>query len=74
MQLQDGALNDEELNRFQIKCFHAPLQPTELAGVKEVVGERLPGVSTSISRAFSQSLHFLEISVPPKNHFTMSIS
>lgn len=39
----DGALNDEELNRFQIKCFHAPLQPTELAGVKEVVGERLPG-------------------------------
>ncbi len=48
VQLQDGALNDEELNRFQIKCFHAPLQPTELAGVKEVVGERLPGVSTSI--------------------------
>ena len=54
MQLQDGALNDEELNRFQIKCFHAPLQPTELAGVKEVVGERLPGVSTSISHAFGQ--------------------
>ena len=51
VQLQDGALNDEELNRFQIKCFHAPLQPTELAGVKEVVGERLPGVSTSISHA-----------------------
>ncbi|KAL3136163.1 hypothetical protein ABBQ32_007179 [Trebouxia sp. C0010 RCD-2024] len=40
---QDGALNDEELNHFQIRCFHAPLQPTELAGVKEVVGERLPG-------------------------------
>ena len=45
--LQDGALNDEELNRFQIKCFHAPLQPIELTGVKEVVGDRLPGVSST---------------------------
>lgn len=43
--LQDGALNDNELNRFQVKCFNAPLQPTELSGVKEVVGDRLPGVS-----------------------------
>jgi len=73
VQLQDGALNDEELNRFQIKCFHAPLQPTELAGVKEVVGERLPGVSTSILHACGQELIFFKTSVPPKNHFTTSI-
>ena len=46
--LQDGALNDSELNKFQVKCFNAPLQPTELAGVKEVVGERLSGVSKAL--------------------------
>ena len=43
--LQDGALDDNELNSFQVKCFNAPLQSTELTGVKQVVGERLPGVS-----------------------------
>ena len=42
---QDGILDDEELNKFQVKCFNAPLQPTELAGVKHVVGDRLSGVS-----------------------------
>ncbi|KAK2976288.1 hypothetical protein RJ640_019771 [Escallonia rubra] len=38
----DGALNDEELNAFQVKCFNAPLQPAEIAGVKRVVQEKLP--------------------------------
>lgn len=43
--LQDGALDDDELNRFQVRCFNAPLQPPELQGVKDVVGDRIPGVS-----------------------------
>ncbi|KAG8389356.1 hypothetical protein BUALT_Bualt02G0220800 [Buddleja alternifolia] len=38
----DGALNDEELNEFQVKCFNAPLQPAEIVGVKRVVQEKLP--------------------------------
>ncbi|KAK6164679.1 hypothetical protein DH2020_001543 [Rehmannia glutinosa] len=38
----DGALNDEELNEFQVKCFNAPLRPDELVGVKRVVQEKLP--------------------------------
>nr|XP_016501670.1 PREDICTED: mitochondrial Rho GTPase 1-like isoform X2 [Nicotiana tabacum] len=38
----DDALNDEELNEFQIKCFNAPLQPAEIVGVKRVVQEKLP--------------------------------
>ncbi|CAN4091538.1 unnamed protein product [Withania somnifera] len=38
----DEALNDEELNEFQIKCFNAPLQPAEIVGVKRVVQEKLP--------------------------------
>ncbi|KAL8530650.1 hypothetical protein ACS0TY_007620 [Phlomoides rotata] len=38
----DGALNDEELNEFQVKCFNAPLQPAEIVGVKSVVKEKLP--------------------------------
>ena len=38
---KDGLLNDEELNEFQVRCFNAPLQPEELAGVKDVVRSRL---------------------------------
>ncbi|KAM7521585.1 hypothetical protein LguiA_011487 [Lonicera macranthoides] len=38
----DGALNDAELNEFQVKCFNAPLQPAEIVGVKRVVQEKLP--------------------------------
>ena len=36
-------LSDAELNAFQVACFNAPLQPEELAGVKQVVAEKLPG-------------------------------
>ncbi|XP_022954184.1 mitochondrial Rho GTPase 2 isoform X2 [Cucurbita moschata] len=38
----DGALSDEELNEFQVKCFNAPLQPAEIVGVKRIVQENLP--------------------------------
>ncbi|XP_020254542.1 mitochondrial Rho GTPase 1-like [Asparagus officinalis] len=38
---RDGALSDSELNDFQVKCFSAPLQPTEIAGVKKVVQEKM---------------------------------
>ncbi|OAY49770.2 hypothetical protein MANES_05G075900v8 [Manihot esculenta] len=36
----DGALNDTELNDFQVKCFNAPLQPAEIVGVRRVVQEK----------------------------------
>ncbi|CAH9073685.1 unnamed protein product [Cuscuta epithymum] len=39
---RDGALSDAELNNFQVKCFNAPLQPSEIMGVKKVVQEKLP--------------------------------
>ncbi|KAH9295641.1 hypothetical protein KI387_039229 [Taxus chinensis] len=39
---KDGALSDAELNEFQVRCFNAPLQPSEIVGVKRVVSERLP--------------------------------
>ncbi|KAK6911535.1 Mitochondrial Rho GTPase 1/3, EF hand associated, type-1 [Dillenia turbinata] len=39
---RDGALSDAELNDFQVKCFNAPLQPSEIEGVKRVVQEKLP--------------------------------
>ncbi|XP_077241698.1 mitochondrial Rho GTPase 1-like [Tasmannia lanceolata] len=43
---RDGALSDAELNDFQVRCFNAPLQPSEIVGVKKVVQEKLPeGVS-----------------------------
>ncbi|KAF7805122.1 mitochondrial Rho GTPase 1-like [Senna tora] len=38
---RDGALSDAELNDFQVKCFNAPLQPSEIVGVKKVVQEKL---------------------------------
>lgn len=44
----DGALNDAELNEFQVKCFNAPLQPSEIEGVKNVVSEKMAeGVNAS---------------------------
>ncbi|KAH0908595.1 hypothetical protein HID58_031916, partial [Brassica napus] len=39
---KDGALNEAELDQFQVKCFNAPLQPNEIEGIKRVVQERLP--------------------------------
>ncbi|KAK4779336.1 hypothetical protein SAY86_006864 [Trapa natans] len=39
---KDGALSDAELNEFQLKCFNAPLQQSEIVGVKRVVQEKLP--------------------------------
>lgn len=39
---KDGLLSDVELNGFQSKCFSAPLQQSELEGVKEVVRSILP--------------------------------
>ncbi|KAJ8529485.1 hypothetical protein K7X08_036320 [Anisodus acutangulus] len=38
---RDGALSDAELNDFQVKCFNAPLQPSEIVGVKRVVQDKL---------------------------------
>ncbi|KAG6750514.1 hypothetical protein POTOM_045010 [Populus tomentosa] len=31
------------LKFYQVKCFNAPLQPSEIVGVKKVVEEKLPG-------------------------------
>eukprot|EP00793_Prasinoderma_coloniale_P007002 PRCOL_00001834-RA len=39
---KDSLLSDEELNGFQVRCFRAPLQPEELAGVKRVIGDKMP--------------------------------
>jgi len=41
----DGILNDQELNDFQIRCFDAPLQPQALQDVKSIVQRN---VSTGI--------------------------
>ncbi|KAH9577000.1 hypothetical protein CY35_01G191700 [Sphagnum magellanicum] len=38
---KDGALSDSELNNFQVKCFNAPLQPSEVVAVKKVVSEKM---------------------------------
>ncbi|KAK9050430.1 hypothetical protein SSX86_030600, partial [Deinandra increscens subsp. villosa] len=39
---RDGALSDAELNDFQIKCFNASLQPSEIVGIKSIVHEIYP--------------------------------
>ncbi|KAI3861215.1 hypothetical protein MKX03_016637 [Papaver bracteatum] len=38
---RDASLSDKELNDFQVKCFNAPLRPSEMVGVKRVVQEKL---------------------------------
>ena len=47
--LQDGVLNDAELNAFQVLCFNAPLQAEELVGVKQVVAERIEQVGACVA-------------------------
>ncbi|XP_059451846.1 mitochondrial Rho GTPase 1-like [Corylus avellana] len=59
---RDGALNDAELNDFQVKCFNSPLQPSEIVGLKRVVLEKLgEGVNergiTWIGFLFLHQLH-----------------
>ncbi|KAJ3021068.1 UNVERIFIED_CONTAM: ERMES complex Ca(2+)-binding regulatory GTPase gem1 [Siphonaria sp. JEL0065] len=39
---KNGALDDEEINEFQAKCFGSPLQRQELESVKQVVHEAEP--------------------------------
>eukprot|EP01024_Parvocaulis_polyphysoides_P008309 TRINITY_DN12467_c0_g1_i4.p1 TRINITY_DN12467_c0_g1~~TRINITY_DN12467_c0_g1_i4.p1 ORF type:complete len:559 (+),score=103.71 TRINITY_DN12467_c0_g1_i4:79-1755(+) len=39
---QDRALNDAELNMFQVRCFATPLQEDELDQVKSVVRSKVP--------------------------------
>ncbi|KAL1312223.1 hypothetical protein HN51_038816 [Arachis hypogaea] len=44
----DDALSDTELNEFQVRCFDAPLQPSEINGVKTVVQQNVPeGVNSN---------------------------
>ncbi|XP_020972085.1 mitochondrial Rho GTPase 2 isoform X2 [Arachis ipaensis] len=38
----DGALNDEELNEYQVRCFNAPLQPSEITRVKRLIEQKVP--------------------------------
>ncbi|OIW05016.1 hypothetical protein TanjilG_06428 [Lupinus angustifolius] len=38
----DDALDDTELNEFQVRCFGAPLQSSEIAGVKTLVQQKVP--------------------------------
>ncbi|XP_074271976.1 mitochondrial Rho GTPase 1-like [Silene latifolia] len=39
---RDGALNDAELNEFQVKSFNVPLKPSEIAALKRAVQDKLP--------------------------------
>ncbi|CAJ1969279.1 unnamed protein product [Sphenostylis stenocarpa] len=48
----DGALNDEELNEFQVKCFNAALQPPEIEKVKTIVEQKVPDGVNSIGLTF----------------------
>ncbi|KAF7831187.1 mitochondrial Rho GTPase 1-like [Senna tora] len=38
---KDGALSDSELNDFQVKCFNAPLLPSQIVDIKKLVQEKL---------------------------------
>ncbi|KAG4396865.1 hypothetical protein AAZX31_10G025800 [Glycine max] len=48
----DGALNDEELNEFQVRCFNAPLQQFEVANIKTIVEQKVPEGVNSIGLTF----------------------
>jgi len=39
---QDGLLNDDELNQFQVECFNSPLQSVEIQGIKKTISDQEP--------------------------------
>ncbi|XP_074574814.1 mitochondrial Rho GTPase 1-like [Curcuma longa] len=39
---RDGVLNDAELNNFQVTCFNAALQSSEIMSVKRVIQDKIP--------------------------------
>ena len=55
----DGALNDEELNAFQVRCFGLPLRPDELAGIRAVVRAQVPGGLTDAGALSLPGFFFL---------------
>ncbi|CAJ1905412.1 unnamed protein product, partial [Sphenostylis stenocarpa] len=48
----DEALNEAELNEFQVRCFNASLQSSEIAGVKSVVQQKVPEGVNSLGLTF----------------------
>ena len=44
-QMQDGALNDVELNEFQMGVFSLTLQPEDLISIHQRVAQDVPQVS-----------------------------
>ncbi|CAN6467894.1 unnamed protein product [Victoria cruziana] len=58
---KDGALNDEELNDFQVKCFESPLQHKELMELREVVRSKIPEGFSDCGLTFSGFLFLHEL-------------
>ncbi|QCD97639.1 mitochondrial Rho GTPase 2-like [Vigna unguiculata] len=48
----DEALNEAELNDFQVRCFNVPLQSSEIAGIKSVVQQKVPEGVNSLGLTF----------------------
>ncbi|WVZ06785.1 hypothetical protein V8G54_020131 [Vigna mungo] len=48
----DEALNEAELNDFQVRCFNVPLQSSEMAEVKSVVQQKVPEGVNSLGLTF----------------------
>lgn len=57
--IQDGALNDAELNNFQMAVFSGPLQPEELVGLHQMVAHEMPQVKFS-PQEFSRPWAWIE--------------
>ncbi|XP_022634798.1 mitochondrial Rho GTPase 2 [Vigna radiata var. radiata] len=48
----DEALNEAELNDFQVRCFNVPLQSSEMAEVKSIVQQKVPEGVNSLGLTF----------------------
>ncbi|PWN41181.1 hypothetical protein IE81DRAFT_303993 [Ceraceosorus guamensis] len=77
---KDGLLSDAELNDFQRKCFDAPLQASELEGIKDLVlqapvaGNRFPYDDLSATGSFSDAGTATDNTAGPHNHAMASNS
>eukprot|EP00879_Flechtneria_rotunda_P026651 GHRR01028442.1.p1 GENE.GHRR01028442.1~~GHRR01028442.1.p1 ORF type:complete len:119 (+),score=21.64 GHRR01028442.1:22-378(+) len=76
--IQDGALNDEELNQFQFLCFGQPLTQDELASVRQMVAERmadgLNDAGVSCAKHFMSAIGHSSIKFPWAGNHTVICS
>ncbi|CCU82633.1 mitochondrial Rho GTPase [Blumeria hordei DH14] len=70
---QDGFLNDDEINNFQIKCFDKPLSPDDLENIKITIQRVFPNLDVRKGIDSRGFIHLNKIYAEKGRHETIWI-